>query len=157
MLDEKLYSPIKDSLEQRFRNAGFRDIYLEITADGNFSRKLRDIFTLELRFMGRRFAPDLTGYARKSEQLYRITVEIKNKGLGFRELFQAKGYGELLDTKYAFLIGSHPLFSTVREFLGQRRSLLYFGHPQTRVLHIGRFNVRSNRLVDEDWFPASPF
>jgi len=155
--EKVLYSPIKDYFLRKFRNAGFPKVHLEITCGGSFSSNLRDMLRAEMAFLSRRFAPDLTGYIKDGERIALISIEVKTKEVGFNEIFQAKGYGELLRAKFAFLISRKPLSPTVRQFLRGREGLLYYCYPDVKVMYIGRFNLETKSMVDEDWHPKSPF
>lgn len=152
-----MYSPIKDAFYSKFRRIGYRNVHLEITSGGKFSPKLKKALGMSLNFMGRRFAPDLTGFLVEGNNVQPITIEVKRKRVGFKELFQAKGYGELLDAKHAFLISSEPLSVDMKEALRQKLNLMYFGYPNVRLMHVGRFNIKNRQIISEDWFPSSPF
>jgi len=155
--EKVLYPHIKDYLLHKFRSSGFPDVHLEITSGGSFSSKLQDILRAEMAFLSRRFAPDLTGYVKDEERIELISIEVKRKEVGFSEIFQAKGYAELLRAKFAFLISHKPLSPTIRQFLREREALLYYGYPNVKVVYIGRFNLETKSMVDEDWYPKSPF
>jgi hypothetical protein len=157
-IEEKaLYNPIKDCFLRKFQNAGFSEVHLEITSGGNFSSMLREILKAEMAFLSRRFAPDLTGYIREKNRMAIISIEVKRKEVGFSEIFQAKGYGELLRAKFAFLVSHKSLSPAVRQFLRERESILYYGYPNVKVVYIGRFNIETKSMVEEDWYPKSPF
>jgi hypothetical protein len=132
-------------------------VHLEITSEGNFSLMLRDMLKAEMAFLSRRFAPDLTGYVKEKDRMALISIEVKRKEVGFNEIFQAKGYGELLRAKFAFLVSNKSLSPTVRQFLRERESVLYYGYPDVKVVYIGRFNIETKLMVEEDWYPKSPF
>jgi len=152
-----MYRPIRTCLLRRFRSSGYTNVHLEITSDGSFSTKLKKALGTRVVFLGRHFAPDLCGFLEEQDRLQLISVEVKRKKISFREIFQAKGYGELIDAKYAFLVSNKLLVSAIRDFLRNKESILYFGYPETRIMYIGRFNLKTNRMVEEDWFPKSPF
>lgn len=151
-----MYAPIRMCLLRRFSSAGYK-VHLEITCNANFSPTLKKVLGTRIIFLGRHFAPDLCGFLEDRGKLNLISVEVKRKRIGFQEIFQAKGYGEVVEAKYAFLISNQPLLSGIREFLRNRESILYFGYPETRIMYIGRFNSKISQLVEEDWFPKSPF
>jgi len=157
LAEKVLYPPIRDCFIRKFRNAGFPEVHLEITCGGSFSSELRDMLRAEMAFLSRRFAPDLTGYVKDEGRLSLISIEVKRKEVGFNEIFQAKGYGELLRAKFAFLISHKPLSPTMRQFLREREGILYFGYPDVKVVYIGRFNLETKSMVEEDWYPKSPF
>lgn len=152
-----MYSPIKDAFYSKFRRIGYKKVHIEITSGGRFSSKLKGALGMSLNFMGKRFAPDLTGFLVESNGVKPITIEVKRKSVGFKELFQAKGYGELLDAKYAFLVSNEPLSVDMKEALRQKLNLIYFGYPNVRLMYVGRFNIKNKQIINEDWFPSSPF
>lgn len=157
LAEEELYEPIKTCFLQKFRSAGYRDVYLEITSNGKFSERLREVLGTRVAFLKRHFAPDLCGFAEVQNKLLPITIEVKNKRLSFKEIFQAKGYGELIEAKFAFLISTQQIVSPVKDFLRNKESLLYFGYPETRIMHVGSFDNKFKQLVEDNWFPKSPF
>lgn len=157
MAEKVLYPYVKDFFWHKFRSAGYTEVHLEITCGGRFSSKLTDMLRAETAFLSRRFAPDLTGFVREGNRRALVAIEVKRKDVGFNAIFQAKGYGDLLRAKFAFLISHKPLSPTIRQFLKERETLLYYGYPDVRVLYIGRFNLETKLIVEEDWFPKSPF
>jgi hypothetical protein len=154
--EEDLYEPIKTCFLQRFKSAGFKNVHLEITSNGTFSNELKDVLSTRVSFLKKHFAPDICGFIDENDKHKPITIEVKNKRLGFQEIFQAKGYGELVEAKFAFLVSSQPIISPVKEFLGKRESILYFGYPNTKILYISRFNSKLKQIVEQSWFPQSP-
>lgn len=155
--EEDLYEPIESCFLQKFKSAGYRNVHLEITSNGKFSEKMREVLGTKVGFLKSHFAPDLCGFIQENNKILPITVEVKSKRLGFQEIFQAKGYAELIDAKFAFLVSSHAIVVPVRDFLKSRESILYFGFPDPRILHICRFNIGMKNIIQESWFPKSPF
>jgi hypothetical protein len=155
--EEDMYDPILTCFLKKFRSAGYSEVHLEITSNGRFSERLRKALGTRVGFLKRHFAPDICGFTEVRNRLQPISIEVKSKRLGFQEIFQAKGYGELIEARFAFLISNQSIISTVRDFLRNKESILIFGYPDPRIMHIGRFDHTLEQLVEEDWFPKSPF
>ncbi len=156
LLEEDLYEPIKTYFLNKFKSAGYHKIHLEITCNGKFSEGMRKLLGTRVGFFKGHFAPDLCGYIEENGKNLPVTIEIKNKRLGFQEIFQARGYGELIEARFAFLVSSQSIVVPVKDFLKNRESILYYSYPEPKILHISRFSIKTENMVEESWFPKSP-
>jgi hypothetical protein len=165
--ESKYYEPVRKALEERFK-AKFGNCHLEVTADGEFTNKLKSAipsgYGMTLYFIGRRKSPDVTGFVemkevvssdiafiigdKKSEKFsvnWRefIVVEVKDKKITLDNVCQARTYGLMFRAKYAFLMSLKPIPEEI-ERLAKETNLLsmeyefVIGRKQTN-LRIAQF------------------
>ncbi|HJX69758.1 MAG TPA: hypothetical protein VJ441_01555 [Dehalococcoidia bacterium] len=81
--------------------------------------------------------PDIMGLVqRKPRQSELVIVEFKLKPT-FMDIFQAKGYGQLFDSDFTFLISQHPLYESSRkvlDFVKQSPELLSTGNGREVII-----------------------
>lgn len=161
--ERSLYEPIKSKLEELF-NPIFNNVFLEITADGNFSNKIkkrinnyRDIVFI---FLKRGVSPDITGYVDTSTEQYKnrygfydgfVIAEIKNEKLDLEAVYQARKYGELFEARYAFLISTEEIPEEIKRLSKAVFSLLQLPAYVTLTL----VQYKDREFVE--WFPNNPF
>jgi len=139
--ERALYQPIKKWLEgmiaswyvekekkPRFQSRPFEfeaNPYLEITASGEISPKLKKEFSDEtfliLRSEGK--SPDIMGFVRRKQSSPRelITVEVKNKSPSLMDVFQARLYQEMFQSTLGFLISSKGITEERVRFIASEK------------------------------------
>ena len=82
--------------------------HLEITAYGDFSDKLKELFNYHLfrTLYAEKLKPDIMGFVKKKPQSKPafITVEVKAGSITIRNVLQAKLYQHIFKAKFSFVI-----------------------------------------------------
>jgi len=82
--------------------------YLEITALGNFSERLKNLFDYYLfkNLSAELLKPDITGFVKKtsSSNPERVTVEVKATVIKIKDVLQAKLYQDIFGAKFSLVI-----------------------------------------------------
>ena len=158
-----MYQGVKKALTAYLQADDKIDIRLEITAD-TFPETLKTHVQKELLFLleNKTYRPDLFGHIGGSDctSIYGksdfiLTVEVKPRAITLKDIFQAKMYGEIYSTPFAFLISPErpkqrllELIKLRPDFLGYSAGLQtlyfcrYFQHDETLDLW---FNKREPR------------
>lgn len=147
--EAKYYEPIKKKLEQFLE--GKLECDFEITANKFLSRDLQDKIwpDRKLPALGRE-VPDITGYTSKEDV---IIIEIKREIIKLDDIYQARKYAELFNSKYGFLISTEKLPSKIKQLSNVVDSLLSL--PKGGKLNICRYKTSSKSLTE--WYPDEPF
>lgn len=152
------YQVVKDWL-QEYLEQRFPSSYLEITASGKFSERLkahigqhRDIV---FRFL-REAAPDITGFVGGDASRGFVVVEVKARTIKLDDLYQARKYAELFDARYALLVSTEEI---PQEII--RLSQVVFPYlpaiPAYGRLTLVRFQKGTDVAWSASWFPEDPF
>jgi len=159
--EEDLYAPIRGELVRKFATHD-APCYMEVTARGKLSNKLRRILTdVMLHIVDvERFVPDLMGYTHTKEPIEpysvkRIIVEVKNDEIQSKDIFQAKNYGELFEADFALLISTESLPETIRRFLERKIGLISYWAYKT--VKIARFDTSTEKIEEDSWYRENPF
>jgi hypothetical protein len=103
--ERELYEPIRAKIEELIRTK-FSNFHLEVTADKNFSNKLKAEISphghrdIVFRFLNEA-APDITGFIKTEYSSDFIAIEVKNEEIKIDDIYQTKRYAELFNAKYA--------------------------------------------------------
>ena len=149
--EEELYEPIRKTLEEKFNNIG--ECYLEVTAQ-RISDKIRkglddhSVFILETEEK----KPDIMGFVQVYSQLgyidtRLIVVEVKNKSLTLRNIYQIKMYAEIFQARYAFLISPQGFSEARRRFLKYRYLLNFEGTRNITIMKFLNGNILKIPMV----------
>lgn len=167
-LEKELYQPMREYLEIGF-NKSSGHCHLEITADGNFSEKLKSVVrhNIVFSFLGKKASPDLAGFTVKdpirwATELFLsvgsadiqdfITVEIKREKITPQDIYQAKMYGDLFYAKFALLISPEPIPEEIKRL---HKELYVLGRFMSGwQVYIGQW---FNSPPSISWFPNNPF
>jgi len=157
--ENELYKSIKNCLQKRFR-AEFLNCHLEITSNGKFSEEIKskvpNYNDIIFSFLKKKNSPDLTGFIKEEYSTNFITVEVKNDVITLEDIYQAKRYAELFSAKYSFLISTKPIPTEIKR-LCQKIPILYIMGTAYASLKLGEFDIERNDILEEKWFPESPF
>ncbi len=161
-LDEKdYYQPIMEGLENLFKVSfgdAITELYLEITANGNFSNRLKskvpEYRNIIFVFLRRRTSPDVAGFVDfqfgHGDSGF-IVVEFKKEKLELDDVYQARKYGELFDARYAFLVSLEQIPEELKR--------LPVAVPT--LFSIAAYKRLTLVTYDGDefigWFPENPF
>jgi hypothetical protein len=122
--EKRLYIPVLQTLQSVFDRyyvakpvnyplqsvpiGWLKNPYLEITAKGGFSERLKNHFDYHMfgKLYAERLHPDIMGFVtkKKSSQPEMITVEVKDSQLKLRDVMQTKLYEAVFRSKFSFLI-----------------------------------------------------
>jgi len=118
MKESELYKPVQDILIKKFKSMGGK-VHIEITSDGTFSRKLKEVLDIETINILRveRLRPDLTGYYEEKDRKEIIIVEVKAKEITLMDIYQAKTYADIFNAHYCILVSSERLGREKRMFI----------------------------------------
>ena len=148
-LESRLYEPILENIRnvfdafyvaesvnhplQRVPTTWLKNPYLEITANGSFSEKLK-LHTFNYYMFEKLFAeglhPDIMGYvskkvtAKKSSEPEIITIEVKAHALKLRDVMQAKLYESIFGSKHTFLLSPTGMTGEKMEVLLKHQETL---------------------------------
>ena len=153
--EKSYYQPVKDWLERQLKMQ-FNDFHLEITANKQFSNKLKeqinDHRNIIFRFLNKA-APDITGFVKGSVSSEFIVVEVKNKEIKIDDIYQTRKYAELFDARYALLVSIKEIPEEIK-----RLDKVVFPYllaiPVYKRLTLVRFCGETN---DSEWYPENPF
>ena len=101
------------------------NVYLEITAKGHFSEKLKE--QLDDRALSitkvEKFSPDIIGFVQEtpSSRIELITVEVKAKRITIKDISRAKLYLDIFRAAYGLLISTERIPEEIRRFILDRR------------------------------------
>ena len=131
--EESLYQPIMESLRIAFsgyiqskplyqsRPSEPDNPYLEITANRKISPLLQQVFDDDTFVMlsAEEKAPDIMGYVKRkpSSKPELVTVEVKDRGVRFLDIAQARLYQDIFKSSFGLLISSHTLNERKVRFL----------------------------------------
>lgn len=153
--EREYYKAIKVSLEELLKSK-FNNFHLEITAERNFSNKLkanigqyRDIIFYFLK----EAAPDITGFIKGEYSLDFLVVEIKREKIKLDDVYQTRKYAELFDARYALLISTEEIPEEIRRLHRVVYSLLSL--PAYKTLTLCRVDTETMKFIE--WFPENPF
>ena len=155
--EEALYEPVRQFLHSKFA-AKFGNCYLEITAKGHFEETLKRAVRHDIifAFLGKKASPDLAGFIQGEFGIRDfITVEVKPGKITLQDVYQAKLYGDLFNAKYALLVSPASVPEEIKR-LHQNLSVLYRFMSGWRV-YLGQWQDEPNEVVENNWFPESPF
>jgi hypothetical protein len=158
MSDEARYYPIVKSWLQDLLKRQFPSCYLEITANGRFSEKIKDHIPqgreIIFRFLSQA-SPDLTGFVTRERGRGFIVVEVKTTTIRLKDVSQVRGYAELFGARLSLLLST---METPEEF---RR--LHQVAPEVFSTLTGHGKITAGWLQEQggkltvQWFPADPF
>jgi hypothetical protein len=167
VIEKELYEPVRRHLWNCFQPPKFDYAYLAVTSDGNFPEEILthvpQYEEIIFAFLKKKNSPDITGFVElvtKTEPKYAtfqfITVEIKNAVIKLEDIYQAKRYADLFKAKHGFLISTKPIPTTIKR-LCEKIPILYIAGTQYDKLRLAQFDVEKNKIIEESWFPKSPF
>jgi len=157
--EKELYELIKNKLEEKFR-AKFNNCYLEITSNGIFGEdikgKVSDYYDIIFSFLKKKNSPDITGFIKMEYSTEFVTVEVKNDVITLEDIYQAKRYADLFRAKYGFLISTKPIPTEIKR-LCQKILILSIAGTAYATLKLGEFDAEKNEILEDRWFPDSPY
>lgn len=129
--EEDLYKPVRKALEEMFSRKG--TCKSEVTSQkisDSIKKRLDDYSIFLLETEDKR--PDLMGFVHvlsKSGHIDKrlIVVEVKNRGLTLRDIYQVKMYAEIFFARFAFLISPQGFNEARRRLIKNRFLLGYAG------------------------------
>lgn len=154
MSEKDYYEPIKNEFEKLFKAKG--DVHLEITANKNFSNKLKEQIPDSrhiIFYFLKDVAPDISGFIRKDYGSNFIVIEVKDEILKLDHIYQVRKYAELFDAKFGFLVSTDQIPEEIKRLSKVVYTLLSL--PAYKKLILVRFTKETKKL--EDWYPENPF
>lgn len=132
--EEQLYEPIKKALhreledyinseKERASSEFFGRVHLEITANGHFSERLKEVLDDDALSIIRveKFSPDIMGFIQKNPYIQElITVEVKAEKIKIKHISTAKLYADIFRAKYGMLISPKRLPEEIKRFISNR-------------------------------------
>lgn len=154
--EEEYYNVIKEELAELFKEKGV-SIYLEITARGKFSNRLKSKIPSgrEMIFLFlKKAVPDITGFVEDCSLPGFVVVEVKRDKIELDDIYQLKKYADLFDTKFAFLVSLKSIPEEIRRLSRTVYNLL--SRPSIyQAFVLSKFDEQSNNFVE--WFEKNPF
>lgn len=155
--DEKEYYPLIKTKIEELLNTRVSDFYLEITADKNFSEKLKNKIRPERNIIFnflKSVRPDITGFIKDSSDF--IVIEFKKKRIELDDIYQTKKYRELFNAKFTFLISLEPIPTEIKRLdKAMNDQLLKAGLHWTFAFVLVQFDRRQGEFIE--WYPENPF
>jgi len=164
---EREYYPLVQRFLMDVFSVKIGKCYLKITADGQFTELLKSKIPrgreIIFSFLRRGLSPDLTGFIEQRYSNDFITVEIKNKKIRLQDVYQAKMYADLFNSKYSFLFSTRPI---PYEIINLRKTAVYDLLPTSKGFRLAQLQVIRNLETNEKvacvafpqtWFPDNPF
>lgn len=153
MAERDLYKPISSYLYDKLCFCGYTNIYIEITADGKISNRIKEKFSHPFTVLENVFFPDLIALYTENGKDKSIAIEVKDDPLTIKDFFQALSYGIILRTDKAFLISPYDISQKITMFLYDRPDILKYN--KKNQLYIGKIN--RGDVLDGSWFPNNPY
>jgi len=155
--DEKEYYPLIKTKIEELLNKKFSGVYLEITADKNFSEilknKIRPERNIIFNFL-KNIRPDITGFIEDSSDF--IVIEFKKGRIELNDIYQTKKYRELFNAKFTFLISLEPIPTEIKRLdKAMYNQLLQAGLHWTFAFVLTQFDKQEKEFVE--WYPENPF
>ncbi len=155
--EEEYYDVVKKKLAELFKEKSVK-IYLEITARGKFSNKLkskipsgREIIFIFLK----KLAPDITGFVEGCRLPGFVVAEVKRGKIELDDIYQLKKYADLFEARFAFLVSLEPIPEEIKRLL---KVTFLISKLKGGVYHsfvLVRFD--KNREEFTEWFEENPF
>ena len=158
--EEKKYYPlIKDKIE-KLLNSKVSSVYLEITADKEFSDRLKNDIRPERNIIFnflRKVRPDITGVIKDS--VYSsdfVVIEFKKGKIELKDIYQTKKYRELFNAKFTFLISLKPITTEIKRLdKAMNNQLLRLGLFYLFSFVLVQFDEQQGKFIG--WYPENPF
>lgn len=155
--EEKEYYPVIKTKIEELMHAKVRDVYLEITAEKNFSEKIKSKIRPERNIIFnflKRLRPDITGFIKDPSDF--IVIEFKKKRIDLNDIYQTKRYRELLNAKFTFLISLEPIPTEIKRLdKAMNDQFLKAGLHWTFSFVLVEFDRQEKKFVE--WYPENPF
>lgn len=155
--EKVLYEPVKNFLHSKF-SAKFGNCHLEITAEGHFDESLKRAVRHDIifSFLGKKASPDLIGFVRDEYGVKDyVAVEIKRERVTLQAVYQTKLYGDLFSAKYALLISPRPLPEEIKRL---HKNLFILNRFMSGwLVSVGQWDEVFSEVIENSWFPGSPF
>lgn len=157
--EKKYYPPIKDKMEELL-NSRVSSVYLEITADKEFSDRLKNDIRPERNIIFnflRTVRPDITGIVKDSGYFSDfVVIEFKKGKIELNDIYQTKRYRELFNAKFTFLVSLEPIPTEIKRLdKAMSSQLLQLGLPHIFSFVLVQFNEQQGKFVG--WYPENPF
>lgn len=153
MAEKDLYKPISAYLNNKLNFCGYTNVYVEITADGKISERLKQKFSHPFTVLENAFFPDLIALYTQNGREKSISIEVKDDPITIKDIFQALSYGIILKTDKSFLISPYDIPQKIKFFLEDRPDILKYNRG--KQLYIAQ--IYDNDIADGDWFPRNPY
>ena len=82
-----------------------------------------------------------------------IVIEVKKDEIKLDNIYQARKYGELLETQFAFLVSPKEIPEEIKKLSSVTIDLLSL--PYYKKLVLCQFDEKTNQIVD--WYEENPF
>ena len=155
-MEKEYYEALKASIGNLFV-AKVGSVHLEITAHRRFTEELKSAIPRDREIIFsflRSSAPDITGFVRRDYHVDFIVLEFKTRAIRLQDVYQARRYADLFQSKFAFLVSLQPIPEEIRRLHTAVDELLSFPtiHREFTLL---QFRATDNELVG--WYPRNPF
>ncbi|MGI0023047.1 MAG: hypothetical protein ACRD9Q_09330 [Nitrososphaeraceae archaeon] len=153
MKEKNYYEPVKRVFEKLFKEKG--DAYLEITADGQPSNKLKEkIRNRDIIFSFLNDArPDITGFLPQQFSSKFIIIEIKEGEIKLDHIYQTRKYIDLFEAYFGFLVSTKEIPVEIKKLTDITHSILNVG--QYRSFILCQYDADTESIVD--WHKENPF
>jgi len=153
--EREYYETIKERLEELLRTR-FSNFHLEITADKEFSNKLKaevGQYREIIFYFLKEARPDITGFIKGEYSSDFVIVEVKLGKLKLDDIYQARKYAELCDARYALLISTEEIPEELKRLSKAVYSLLSL--PAYKHLTLVHYDEEAKKF--SQWFEKNPF
>lgn len=151
--EKEYYEPVLRHFKELLSKRG--EVHLEITADGQFSNKLKeqvsDSRDIIFSFL-KETRPDITGFVKGEYSAKFFVIEIKDVELKLEHIYQTKRYADLFEVYFAFLVSPREIPAELKKIADKIYNILSLG--QYRYLALCQYDKEKNSIVD--WFKENP-
>ena len=130
MAEKDLYEPLIPILEVEFRDNEWEGYQFEITSEGVFSREVKEkhpiVVEVIMKF-DKQLRPDLIAW--NNDEI--IIIEVKDDQFLYEDLYQGRGYAEVLGQTKVFLLSDKNFNTEQQRFLMRRQDMLNYGGVKT--------------------------
>ncbi|MEN4005965.1 MAG: hypothetical protein PQ964_01170 [Methanobacteriaceae archaeon] len=156
--EKECYEPIKAKLEEILKMKFGDNFHLEITADKEFSNKLKAEVPSHREIIFSFFKdirPDITGFVKEDSSVQFIVIEIKNKPIKLDDIFQIKKYAVLFNAKHALLVSSYEIPEEIKRLNKVTNPYLLSGGYGYEHIIIVHYDAKKEHLGE--WYEKNPF
>ena len=130
MAEKDLYEPLIPILEVEFGDNEWEGYQFEITSEGVFSREVKEkhpiVVEVIMKF-DKQLRPDLIAW--NNDEI--IIIEVKDDQFLYEDLYQGRGYAEVLGQTKVFLLSDKNFNTEQQRFLMRRQDMLNYGGVKT--------------------------
>jgi len=156
--EKEYYEKIKAKFEEILKTKVGNDFHLEITADKEFSNKLKAKIPqhreIIFNFL-KNVRPDITCFIKEDSSTQFVVIEIKDNPIKLDDIYQIRKYAELFGAKYAFLVSTKDIPEEIKRLDTISYPRLLSGEYGYERIALVWYEVKKERF--KSWYEKNPF